>query len=201
MQRLPLPCRAAAITTTCVGKVLYFVKATPRTAAEEKSLQALGLPQKPQRFAIVEAYPVSQAQDGCKVDPTSDWMKAVVAAMKASGVLTPSSNIKQLLNMVKERAAVLRAAKDSQVKLTRRSKESGLRRLAIPLSSNYACWYHKGNDEANWHVQPVVMIDPRRAKVTLKTKDITAQMNRALAAVTTTLMYFVYTYSMSNLNM
>lgn len=178
------------------------MKATPRTAAEEKCLQALGLPQKPQRFAIVEAYPVSQAQDGCKVDLKSDWMKAVVAAMRASGVLTPGANIKQLLNEVKERAAVLRAAKDSQVKLTRRSKESGeLRRLAIPLSSNYARWYHKGNDEANWHVQPVVMIDPRRAKVTLKTKDITAQMNSAMAAVTTTLMYFVYTYSMSNLNM
>jgi hypothetical protein len=136
------------------------------------------------------------------VDPTSDWMKAVVAAMKASGVLTPSSNIKQLLNMVKERAAVLRAAKDSQVKLTRRSKESGdLHRLAIPLSSNYARWYHKKNEQANWHVQPVVMIDPRRAKVTLKTKDISPQMSSAMHAVTTTLMYFVYTYSMSNLNM
>jgi hypothetical protein len=186
-----------------VGKVLYVVKATPKGTKQQKALQALGLPVEPQKFAIVEAYRTTEVQGGCKVSHSEPWVKAVAKALVQANLLTNISSFKTLLETVQERATVLRAGKDSLVKLTRRSlpNSGALQELAIPLSSKYESWYHKGNTQANWHVQPVVLIDPRRAKVTVQTKDLKPEVKAALTAVSTALMYFVHTYSMSNLKM
>jgi hypothetical protein len=152
----------------------------------------------PQRFAIVDAYTVSEAQQACLgVDLQTDWAQAAADALVRAGMLGNKQSFINMLLKVQDNATVLRVGKQSKVKLTRRAGQAGeLRRLAIPVSSNYERWYQKNNKAANWAVTPVVRIDPRRAKVQMKSEN--AQMSRAMDAVRNTLMYFVHTYSMSN---
>jgi hypothetical protein len=181
-----------------VGRVAYFVKAVPRCARAAACLQRLGLPVEPQRFAIVDAYTTTQAQQACQgVDLQTDWAKAAATALVSAGILADKPSFITLLQRAQDNATVWRVGQQSKVKLTRRLGQAGeLHRLAIPLSSNYESWYHKDNLNANWSVTPVVRIDPRKAKVQMRSEN--AQMNRAMDAVRNTLMYFVHTYSMSN---
>jgi hypothetical protein len=190
-------CRNSEKTSTCVGRVVHFVKAVPRPDALG-SLLALGLPVEPQRFAIVQAYTASQAQQACMgVDLQTDWAQAAAGALAKAGMLADKQSFINMLLKVQESATVLRVGRHSQVKLSRRASEAGeLHRLAIPVSSNYETWYHKNNEAANWAVTPVVRIDPRKARVTMRSEN--EVMNRAMDAVRNTLMYFVHTYSMSN---
>lgn len=174
------------------------MKATPRSPQAVASLRALGLPTEPQRFAIVDAYSVSDAQQACQgIDLKTPWAAAVAQAMVQAGLLADKESFINLLLRVQDHATVLRVGTQSKVMLTRRLPNSGdLHRLAIPLSSNYESWYHKNNADANWAVTPVVRIDPRKAKVIMTSQN--PQMGRAMDAVRNTLMYFVHTYSMSN---
>jgi hypothetical protein len=189
------------MTTTCVGRVSYFVKATPRSPEDRETVQALGLPTEPQRFAILDAYTASHAQGACEgLSMSMPWVKAAAKACSAAGVLGNNDTFLDMLQMVQSWAPVLRVGKNAQVKLTRgkgKSRRSGtLNRIAVPLSSNYEAWYHKDNPDANWVVQPVVRIDPRKAKTKMTSKG--EEMDRAIKAVNSTKAYFVYTYSMSN---
>jgi hypothetical protein len=179
--------------------VLHFVKAVPRSKEASQCLEALGLPTEAQRFAIVEAYVATDAQDACSSITLKDqWAAAVAAALvKARQFGTPKDFI-TLLKKCREQAMVLRVGKQSRVTLTRRSGASGtLYRLAIPVSGNFEHWYHRQNDKANWAVIPVVRIDRRRATVTLK-KSMSRTMTAAMDAIRDTLMYFVHTHSLSN---
>lgn len=190
-------CRHSEETSTCVGRVAHFVKATPRNAQCVRSLQAMGLPTEPQRFAIVDAYTALEAQQACSgIDLQTDWAQATAAALVKAGMLADKQSFLGLLTRVQDFATVLRVGKQSKVKLRRTGKPGELVRLAIPLSSHYPAWYHKNNEEANWSVSPVVRIDPRKAKVKMNSES--QQMSRAMDEVRATLMYFVHTYSMSN---
>jgi hypothetical protein len=191
-------CRSSEETTTCVGRVVHFVKCTPRDALATRALLALGLPTEPQRFAIVEAYTATLAQQACQgLALQTPWVLAVARALVSSGVLADRKSFLHLLRKVSDWATVLRVGKQCKVRLARRPGNSGeLHRLAIPLSSKYEAWYHKDNEHANLTVTPLVRIDPRKAKVQMTPSS--PGMSRAIEDVKKTLMYFVYTHSMSN---
>jgi hypothetical protein len=103
-------CMDSEQITTCVGKILYVVKGTPKGVKQRKALQALGLPVEPQKFTIVEAYRTTQMQRGCKVNHSDGWVKSVTKALVQAKLLTNSTGFKLLLETVEERANVLRAA-------------------------------------------------------------------------------------------
>lgn len=185
-----------------MGRVLYFVKAVPAgSEAVKASLRALGLPLKPQRFAIVEAYTADSVQQACDgINHKTPWAKAVAEAMVAARVLSDTQSFFNLLMQVQDNATVLRIGHKSRVAIrTSRASAGALHRLAIPLSSNYEAWYHKNNPCANWAVEPVVRIDPRRASI--KIKDTNPEMMKAITAARNTLLYFVQTFSNSNSRM
>jgi hypothetical protein len=191
-------CRNAEEAALCVGRVVHFVKCTPKSPAAEQALLALGLRTEVQRFAIVEAYTCTRAQGACEgLSLQTPWVQAAARALVAAGVLADRNSFLGLLHKVRDGATVLRVGQQCKVRLTRRNDTSGeLHRLAIPLSSNYVTWYHKNNELADWAVTPVVRIDPRKAKVTMTATS--PGMTRAIEHVKKTLMYFVETYSMSN---
>jgi hypothetical protein len=191
-------CRNAEEATTCVGRVVHFVKCTPKGPEAAGALLALGLRAEPQRFAIVEAYTSTRAQGACDgLNLQTPWVQAAARALVSSGVLADKKSFLSLLHKARDGATVLRVGQQCKVRLTRRHDNSGeLHRLAIPLSSNYVTWYHKDNVLADWAVTPLVRIDPRKAKVSMT--PTSPGMTRAIEQVKKTLMYFVETYSMSN---
>jgi hypothetical protein len=182
-----------------VGRVAYFVKATPVDQQAEQALHALGLPVEPQRFAIVQGYSASPAQDALSALSLKEpWVRAAADALKHANLLKDSASFTAMINRVRNWATVLRVtSKGSNVRLSRTRGSSGeLDRLAIPLSSNFEEWYHKGNEHANWTVTPVVRIDPRRATVHMTPSG--PAMQAAMNRIRGTVQYFVRTYSSSN---
>jgi hypothetical protein len=177
--------------------VAFFVKAVVRDNECRAALQALGLPTETQRFAIVDAYAASDVQKGVTgVDMKQDYVKAVGGALAAAKLLPQASDYSKLLDKVHEMATVLACAKKSKVTLKRTAKTAGrLKRLAIPLSSNYEQWYHRAESD-NYAVHPVCRIDPR--KCTTVFSNVTATVQPAIKAVRDTMLYFVHTYSNSN---
>lgn len=183
-----------------MGMVLCFVRVTPKTRRDAEAFKNLGLPQEPQRFAIVQAFAASEVQQACKGAYQTGWAATVAKAMVAAQVIQNTAQFRTILRTVNEGASVLRVASDSRVKLSRRHGTSGsLQTLAIPVSSNYEDWYHKDNTEANWHVAPVVLIEPRRMTIKVTGTIKCPKMKSALEAVKKSAMYFVNTYSTSNM--
>lgn len=196
-------CRAAEDTSTCVGQVQYFVKATPCTDEAMSALRALGIPSAVQRFAIVDAYRAEDVQTGLEVDVKDSWFKTVSKALKSAGLVKKDTSFSGLLNEVKEMSTVLAVGHRARVTLTQRTAQSGtLCRLAIPLSSNSETWYHKeGAACTNWSVHPMVRIDPRKERIgpmDLPTGDRRRTMQAAIKRVQETKLYFVHTFSKSN---
>jgi hypothetical protein len=142
-----LVCRNSEKTSTCVGRVVQFVKAVPWPDALG-SLLALGLPVEPQKFAIVEAYIGSQAQQACMgVDLQTDWAQAAAGAQAKAGMLADKQSFIHMLLKAQESATVLRVGRQRQGKLSRRASEAGeLHMLAIPVSSHYETWRKLGCD-------------------------------------------------------
>lgn len=186
-----------------MGRVAYFLKATPRSTQAAAALQALGLPTEPQRIAMVDAYSAQDVQGGLSdIDMKVEWVSCVADALVKAGLLRRRDGFLGLLQHVRNGATVLAVGPQAKVELTQRSSQSGtLRRIAVPLSSKYEVWYHKpGTEGANWAVYPVCRIDPRKAKVgnvTLAGGGRVA-LQSAIHAVQNRLLYFVHTYSRSN---
>jgi hypothetical protein len=91
------------------------VKAVPRSTEAVASLQALGLPTEPQRFATVDAYIAQEAQQACNgIDMKTDWAQAAAAALVNAGMLADKQSFLNLLLRVQESATVLRVGKQSR---------------------------------------------------------------------------------------
>lgn len=200
-------CRKNNATKTLAGEVQYCVKATPASARAKEALSALGLPTEPQRFAVVEAYEVNEVQKACSgLSLATPWVQAAARALTEAGVLPDPAAFTKLLGTVAQDASVLGMVGDArgsplQVVLHdgRKSKEHQgvLRRLAVPISSNYHEWYGKGeHSSVNWGVHPLVRID--RRKVKLQVANNTDQVKKAIARAMKTPMYFVHSFSKSN---
>jgi hypothetical protein len=101
-----------------------------------------------------------------------------------------------LLAKVQDMATVLACAHKSRVTLKRPTRMAGtLKRLAIPLSSNFEKWYNR-DGTANCVVHPVCRIDPRRC--TTVYGNVEGSVQSAVTAIRGTMLYFVHTYSNSN---
>jgi hypothetical protein len=176
--------------------VAYFVKALFRNEAAGEAAIRLGLPAKPQRFAIVDAWVAEDVQSALRNISLKDLSVAAVAnaLVKAKIVKQPQAYM-ELLSKVQAMATVLAIGEDSKAHLSRPGDpEAGtLRRLAIPLSSNFATWYQQA---ANWAVAPICRIDPRVSKIQMHVDA--GPMQSAVNRITATKSYFVHTYSRSN---
>jgi uncharacterized protein YgbK (DUF1537 family) len=197
MYQRKISCRNREETATYVGRVAYFVKAIVRDDKSQEALQALGLPTETQRFAIVDAYEVENVQSGAKsATMKQPWVSAVGRAMAAAKVLHSAAEYPRLLAKVQDMATVLACAYNSRITLKRPSRMAGsLKRLAIPVSSNFEQWYNR-EGAANHAVHPVCRIDPRKCTTVYGKVDGKAQS--AVTAIRGTMLYFVHTYSSSN---
>jgi hypothetical protein len=173
------------------------VKATVRNERCRAALAALGLPTDTQRFAIVNAFAAQDVQKGMTgVNMKQAWARAVGGALASAKLLPSAADFPRLLAKVQDMATVLACPKKSKIALRRPSPAAGsLERLAIPLSSNCVQLYHRGGS-ANYAVQPVCRIDPRKCKTLFGTAE--GPVRSAATAVRGTMMYFVHTYSNSN---
>jgi hypothetical protein len=180
---------------TCVGRVAYIVKAQPRSATCGEAVSKLGLPLKPQRFAIVDAFVVQDVQNATKNLTLKDaGMKEVARALVKAGLIRQENGILHLLKSARESAPVLAMGKDARVHLRGTDPEAGvLKRLAIPLSSNCASWCRTTD---NWSVAAVCRIDPRKVKLQMNVDP--GPMQAAVNRISNTKLYFVHTYSKSN---
>jgi hypothetical protein len=190
-------CRNREETTSCVGRVAFFVKATVRNPLCRDALAALGLPTDTQRFAIVDAFTAMDVQRGTKgVTMKQPWVTAVGGALVSAKLVAEANEFPRLLARVQDGATVLACPYKSKVTLRRPSPSAGsLTRLAIPLSSNYEQLYHRGETD-NYAVHPVCRIDPRRC-TTIYGK-VEGPARAAVTAIRGTMLYFVHTYSNSN---
>lgn len=190
-------CRKSEETSTCAGRVAFFVKAEVRDDNCREALRALGLPTETQRFAIVDAYAATDVQKGTQgATMKQPWVSAVAHALVSARLLMRPTEYPRLLGKVQDMATVLAIGHQSRVTLRRASPAAGtLKQLAIPLSSNFEQWYHL-NEGDNLAVHPVCRIDPR--KCTTVVGDGTGAVRTAINAVRNTMLYFVHTYSSSN---
>ena len=129
-------------------------------------------------------------------------MKAVGAALEAAGLTKEQSGVLAVI-----RRAVASASVTAQTctpgttrahAVTLKGTESGeLKKIAVPVSSNFEEWYTKPSMESViWAIDPVVRIDRRRVTLVLdepsySIKKMTERANRRKQ-------YFVHNYSMSN---
>ena len=214
---LPLAYRDGLRTSTCVGRIKHFVKATVRSNTHAKALRKLGLATDEQRFAIVNLYETTSVQEGLhgvKVGNGGTWWANAVAQSMAEqrhyDMPGRFQQFRKLLDNVTRDALVLavkRPHQDQQkrwytAQVTARSKLDGeaLREFAIPLSSNHEERYARPDaGQANWQVEPVVKIDRDLAKVEIKDatdKDVRVAIER----IKKQQWYFVQTHSGSNSN-
>jgi hypothetical protein len=168
-----------------------------RNDASRDALRVLGLPTETQRFAIVDAYKADNVQNGAKgAIMKHAWVSTVGGALAAAKLLPSAAEYPRLLAKVQDMATVLACAYNSRITLKRPTRTSGcLKRLAIPISSNFEQWYNR-DGSANFAVQPVCRIDPR--KCTTVCGNVEGAVQRAVAAARNTMLYFVHTYSNSN---
>jgi hypothetical protein len=182
---------------TCVGAVAYFIKATLRdTPGAKRAAKALGLPECVQRFALVDAYVVDNVQVAAqKLSLQDKAVEAVAGALVDAKIIKSKGGFLDLLRWARDAAPVLALRDGALVHLRGSGDTPGtLKRLAIPLSSNWPSLYH---DTDNWTVAPVCRIDPRKVQVQMPT-DCPAEMQSAINSIRKTRAYFVHTYSMSN---
>lgn len=182
-------------TSTCAARVAYFVKATPISPNAKNSVQQLGLPTDPQRFAIVDAYTVDDVQNATKGLTLHDpAVKAVANALVKARLLARPSEVLNLFERVRQNSTVLAMRQRAQLHLMLPDSEAGiLKRLAIPLSSNCNTMFR---GTGNWAVAPLCRIDPRLH--TLKPSTVpTGRMLKACENIRDTMMYFVHTHSKS----
>jgi hypothetical protein len=121
-------------------------------------------------------------------------IKAVANALVKAKLMKGPREYLGLLKKVQQSATVLAMYSAAKAHLRVPDSEAGtLRRLAVPLSSNFATWYQ---ETANWAVSPVCRIDPRLARIQMQVDA--GPMQSAVNRIAATKMYFVHTFSKSN---
>lgn len=192
-------------TKKCVGRVKCFVKAIPKEDAVEE-LVALGIPCETQRFAIVTAYQVTNANKKLLKFLTDDsgekdadkWVDVVKDSCMRSGACRGEEDWNAMLKFVQRHTRCLAADNGPQLRLKHDTiRDAGtLDVLAVPVSSNHAKWYWKEKGPVT--LVPQVMFDPRRAKVTgIKCADKKKPIYSAECRRGNTTWYFTDTYSRS----
>lgn len=200
--------------------VKYFVKATPSDERSIETLQYMGLPTEPQRFAIVEAYTVTDVQEAFTFSEAEEktWRDRLVKYISGAGLLKGSdsgrrrTHFREVYERMKSNSIVLGAKHEPDTQAIQKvclrgSKGGSLSRIAVPVSSNYDLWYSKGEHadgerRYKWEVHPLVRIDPRLAPVKVDTNTGPASglgNKQAARAAHKTMQsvwaYFVHTYS------
>ena len=185
-----------------MGQVNYFIKATPSKTALGAARE-LGLIVKAQRFAIVEAYVGKEAQGAGKgLSMQTEWVKAGGRAMYSARVTQREDGILGVISKAVESASVTAQTCTPGTARARRvtlkgSRSGELKKIAVPITSNFEEWYTKPAVESvNWVVSPVVRID--RQKVDLSVPEPEYHVGKMLDRASRRKQYFVNTYSMSN---
>lgn len=184
----------------------YFVKAIPDTDNPDclETLRAMGLPEEPQRFAIVDPYLVHDVNKGLMKELTDDsgkgekkWVERVKNACIDSGVCEGEQHWKEMLEFVQYHITVLAMRSNSQLSLKHDTVRGAgtLKVLAVPVSSRYEEWYM--DKKGAYTVDPKVRMDPTKQGVDgIECKKGTPEASAETRRKNTTY-YFTNTYSRS----
>jgi hypothetical protein len=193
-------CSDAEEATHCIGKVQYFLKLHLRNDQSARDVAAkLGVDFKfPIRLAMCKAWRVDdRGFKASKEFKNHKKFKDLAETLHAAG-LTKGANRRQkheaaldIIKDMEESATLWRALKGSRICLKgSQGWADGIDLLPVPISS-----VHEGT---TWSVDPMVVMDPTKAKVVLTGKTRSpAGMQAAITQLQKTFSFFTGSHATS----